>query len=723
MIDYIGKKLDGRYEILELIGVGGMANVYRARDLKENRIVAVKVLREEFLDNEELVRRFKNESKAIGLLSHPNIVKVFDVNFSDAVQYIVMEYIDGITLKEYIERKKPLSWKDTVHFTVQILRALQHAHDRGIVHRDIKPQNIMLLEDGSIKVMDFGIARFSRSETRTITDKTIGSVHYISPEQAKGDITDAKADLYSVGIMMYEMLTGKLPFDSDSAVSIAIKQISDAPKSPREIVPEIPEGLEEITLKAMAKDPSVRYQSASQMLRDIDDFKKNPSIVFAYKYFSDDGPTKYVDKSGKTEETGAKKKPAKKRRKGSLSVALMLGVTAACVISTIVLLVFAFGLLENEKLDVDLPNFIGQTVTEIQNNEAYKNFKFTYVEEYSKEPVGVVYDQSPLPPKKIKETGEITLYVSKGAEIVTVPDIIGSTSGEGKTVLRNLGLVVRQESISDTNYETNRIVQVNPPVGTELETGEVVVIYVNTLTSTSTTVVPKLVDLTLYEATTTLASYGLKRGEVTMQDSDKPAGTVISQSIAEGAKVESNTSIDLVVSKGVSSRAFSVTATGLPATVENSTKYKVYAVYAGANVAGPADATPGGSFKVDFTATTDGQLQIYVKGESGKDYLFATYNVNLVSGEVSAPTLGTDFGNGTTPPAATVTINPTSIAVGGTATATCSVGGATFTSDNPGIATVDPTTGAITGVAAGSATITATVNGQAVASATITVTG
>ncbi|MEG2678213.1 MAG: protein kinase, partial [Oscillospiraceae bacterium] len=279
MIDYIGKKLDGRYEIIELIGAGGMANVYKARDLRENRIVAVKILREEFLDNEELVRRFKNESKAIGLLSHPNIVKVFDVNFSDSVQFIVMEYIDGITLKDYIERKKPLSWKDTVHFTVQILRALQHAHDRGIVHRDIKPQNIMLLQDGSIKVMDFGIARFSRSETRTITDKTIGSVHYISPEQAKGDITDAKADLYSVGIMMYEMLTGKLPFDSDSAVSIAIKQISDNAKRPRDIVPEIPEALEEITLKAMAKNPNVRYQSASQMLRDIDDFKKNPSIV------------------------------------------------------------------------------------------------------------------------------------------------------------------------------------------------------------------------------------------------------------------------------------------------------------------------------------------------------------------------------------------------------------------------------------------------------------
>lgn len=483
------------------------------------------------------------------------------------------------------------------------------------------------------------------------------------------------------------------------------------------------EALEEITLKAMAKDPSVRYQSASQMLRDIDDFKKNPGIVFAYKYFADDGPTKYVDKSAGAADGKGKKKPARKRRKGSLSIALMLGVTAACVISTIVLLVFAFGLLENEKLDVDLPNFIGQTVTDIQNNEAYKNFKFTFIEEYSTEEVGIVYDQSPLPPKKIKETGEITLYVSKGAEIVTVPDIIGSTSGEGKTMLRNLGLVVRQESISDTNYATNLIVQVNPPVGTELETGEVVVIYVNTLTSTSTTVVPKLTDLTLYEATTTLASYGLKRGEVTMQDSEKEAGTVIGQGIAEGSKVESNTAIDLVVSKGITSRAFSVTATGLPAKVENSTKYQVYAVFAGANVAGPAEATPGGSFKVDFTATTDGKLDIYVKSEAGKDYLFASYNINLVSGEVSGPTLGSDFGNTETPPpAATVTINPASIAVGGTATATCSVSGATWSVDNQAIATIDAASGAITGVGAGTATVTATVNGAAVASATVTVT-
>ena len=226
---YIGKKLDGRYEIKEIIGVGGMAVVYKAYDSIEDRIVAVKILKEEFVSNEEFTRRFKNESKAIAVLSHPNIVKVFDVSFGDLIQYIVMEYIDGITLKELIEKQGSLRWKDAVYFTIQILKGLQHAHDKGIVHRDVKPQNIMVLSDGTIKVTDFGIARFARSEQRTITDKAIGSVHYISPEQARGEMTDEKADIYSVGVMLYEMLTGQLPFVAESAGSVAIMQLPREP--------------------------------------------------------------------------------------------------------------------------------------------------------------------------------------------------------------------------------------------------------------------------------------------------------------------------------------------------------------------------------------------------------------------------------------------------------------------------------------------------------------
>ena len=284
MDKYIGRRLDGRYLVDELVGIGGMANVYKATDVANGRTVAVKILRDEYVQNGDLLRRFKNESKAVALLSHPNIVKVYDVNFSDRVNYIVMEYIDGVTLKDYMEHRGALDWKETLYFTVQILRALQHAHDNGIVHRDIKPQNIMLLKDGSIKVTDFGIARFARSGMHTMTDKAIGSVHYISPEQARGEATDNRADLYSVGVMMYEMLTGRLPFEAESAVGVAIKHIEEAPVPPSTWNLDIPAGLEAIVLRAMQKDPADRYASAAEMLRDIDSFKKDPSISFEYRY-------------------------------------------------------------------------------------------------------------------------------------------------------------------------------------------------------------------------------------------------------------------------------------------------------------------------------------------------------------------------------------------------------------------------------------------------------
>ena len=271
MENYVGKRLDGRYEVQEIIGVGGMAVVYKAYDSIDDRVVAVKILKDEFLANEEFRRRFKNESKAIAVLSHPNIVKVFDVSYGDRLQYIVMEYIEGITLKEYIEQVKTVSWKESIHFITQILRALQHAHDKGIVHRDIKPQNIMLVQNGNIKVTDFGIARFSRSETRTMSDNAIGSVHYISPEQARGDITDDKADIYSVGVVLYEMLTGQVPFQSDTSVSVAIMQLQAEPRRPTDINNSIPSGLEQITMRAMQKKVEDRYQSAAEMLLDIEE--------------------------------------------------------------------------------------------------------------------------------------------------------------------------------------------------------------------------------------------------------------------------------------------------------------------------------------------------------------------------------------------------------------------------------------------------------------------
>ena len=296
MDKFIGKRLDGRYEIRDIIGIGGMAVVYKAYDNIEDRIVAIKILKEEFSTNDEFLRRFKNESKAIAVLSHPNIVKVFDVSFGEIFQYIVMEYIDGITLKTFIENQGSLHWNEAINFTTQILRGLQHAHDKGIVHRDIKPQNIMVLPDGIIKVTDFGIARFARNEHKTITDKVIGSVHYISPEQAKGEPTDEKTDMYSVGVMLYEMLTGKLPFEADSAVSVAIMQLQTEAQLPTEINPSIPLGVEQITLRAMRKDASERYSSAAEMLRDLERIKKDPDLVFDNHVFIDNSPTRFIEK-------------------------------------------------------------------------------------------------------------------------------------------------------------------------------------------------------------------------------------------------------------------------------------------------------------------------------------------------------------------------------------------------------------------------------------------
>ena len=433
MENYVGKRLDGRYEIQEIIGVGGMAVVYKAYDNIDDRIVAVKILKEEFLANEEFRRRFKNESKAIAVLSHPNIVKVYDVSYGDRIQYIVMECVDGITLKEYIQQQGVINYKEAVFFVTQILRALQHAHDKGIVHRDIKPQNIMLLENGAIKVTDFGIARFSRSETRTMTDSTIGSVHYISPEQARGDITDDKADIYSVGVMLYEMLTGKLPFESDNTVSVAIMQLQQDPVKPRDINHSIPVGLEQIVLKAMQKNVNDRYQSAAEMLLDLEEFRRNPSIQFDYDYKNTE-PTKYIPNiTGSIKhidpvevEDDEEEEPVVKNR----TIPILVGVITALV----VVLAVAFGVLfkmgyltGNSKVKV--PNFVGIIYDEEEFKNKYPNYVFDVTEKVDADvSPNEIISQTPekgtkIDPKKTK----IELVIATNAELVEVPDdLIGT---------------------------------------------------------------------------------------------------------------------------------------------------------------------------------------------------------------------------------------------------------------------------------------------------------
>ena len=564
MDKYVGKRLDGRYEIKEVIGVGGMAYVYKAYDSIDDRTVAVKILRDEYLANEEFTRRFKNESKAIAILSHPNIVKVYDVSFGERLQYIVMEYIDGITLKEYIEQQQDIKWKEAVHFTVQILRALQHAHDKGIVHRDIKPQNIMLLPDGTIKVTDFGIARFSRNEIRatSATDKAIGSVHYISPEQARGDITDEKADIYSVGVMLYEMLTGRLPFEADNAVSVAIMQLQSEPKLPREINPPIPEGLEEITIKAMQKDPAKRYQSAAEMLYDIDEFKRNPSIHFEYKYFVDETPTRFVEAITKVKgETALEETPeeadelaeegAEEEKKGPPVLPILAAIAGAFVVVGLIFvaIIFIFGLVDPGKENIEVENFVGKTLEEVTNNEEYaKLYKFNppeqeYSNEYDK---GVICKQNPKPGTSKKIKVEITLTVSMGKRTVQIPEV---QENEHKDVVVSritaAGFVPQLTQMTSDTVAKDRVVKTVPAFPDQAEEGSVVVIYVSTGEEEPEPIsVPNVINLGLEDAKTQLRNAGF------IVNDKSPKGTVLQQSLEKGSMQKPGTECVLTVSSG-----------------------------------------------------------------------------------------------------------------------------------------------------------------------------
>ena len=531
MDNLIGKRLDGRYSIESLVGVGGMANVYRGTDLKTGNQIAVKVLKDEFLDNEELVRRFKNESKAISILSHPNIVKVYDVSVTDKLQYIVMEYVDGITLKEYLkQRGGALTWKETVHFATQILSALQHAHSKGIIHRDVKPQNIMLLADGSIKMMDFGIARFSRAQSQTVSDKAIGSVHYISPEQAKGERTDARTDIYSVGVMLYEMLSGRLPFDGDGAVSIAIMQISEKPKPLAEIAPQTPAGLRQITEKAMEKDPDKRYQSAQEMLAAIEEFKRNPSIQFAYEYRSaEDNPERNINRvvsntkpSPKstsihtgdarrvgTSNPGRSKSAQKKKKKASKGFSLLpifFGMAVAFVIGAAILIYLIFtnssNLLFSNRADVQVISFVGMTKDEFLATDYNNLLRAEFPEEYSSEPAGTIIRQTP-------KAGRTDNSVANGAVVYT-----------------------------------------QPAAGETVEGDSTVILYVSRSEVSKESQVPSLTGKTIEEARNEVKGLNLSIRTIE-QASEQPAGTVLSQSPDAGSTVRKSSVITLVVSTGV----------------------------------------------------------------------------------------------------------------------------------------------------------------------------
>lgn len=568
MDKYLGKRLDGRYEIQEIIGVGGMAVVYKAHDNVENRTVAIKILKEEFVSNEEFIRRFKNESKAIAVLSHPNIVKVYDVSFGDLIQYIVMEYIDGITLKEFIERQGSLRWKDAVYFTIQILKGLQHAHDKGIVHRDIKPQNIMVLSDGTIKVADFGIARFARNEQRTITDKAIGSVHYISPEQARGEKTDEKSDIYSVGVMLYEMLTGQLPFEAESAVSVAIMQLQRDPKLPTEINPSIPLGLEQITMHAMQKMPERRYQSASELLCDLEQFKKDPETTFEYSYFVDDSPTKFVDTlisstpASAVEDTEDEVEEVKEKNN---MIPILAGIASALIIALIILaIIFVPKLFKSTGKEIECPNFVGMTIEEVKENEYYSSFEIEWDDASSDEyDIGIICDQSQAAGKKLKKGAIITLYISTGKTNIKVPDVCGKTESYAVSELTSKGFKTVVKQVADDEVEAGLVIKTDPVRTTVVAEGTEVTIYVSTGKATKMVDVPNVVGLTEEKAKSNIEKQGLvvqiESRDLTSSDKEYPKGYVIAQEpdANSSSKVAEGTTIKVYVSSGVVNYTYS----------------------------------------------------------------------------------------------------------------------------------------------------------------------
>lgn len=596
MDKYIGKRLDGRYEIHELLGVGGMAYVYKAYDNIEKRWVAIKILKEELAGNSDFLRRFRNESKAIAVLSHPNIVKVYDVSFGDRIQYIVMEYIDGITLKQYIEQQGEIKWREALYFTVQILRALQHAHEKGIIHRDIKPQNIMLLEDGTIKVTDFGIARFSQAETQTMTDKAIGSVHYIAPEQARGGYINDKADIYSVGVMLYEMLTGQLPFVADNAVSVAIMQMQAEPTPPSRINPSIPKGLEEITMHAMEKNPAQRFPSAADMLEDVERFRRNPEIVFhydeqvdrAYAGTSADiygnvqqnaAPQKYNDNYEYEEEYV-------RSQNGARASNIIKGIVAAVIVFALVAGgIFGWRYLQNLTTstnktsdEIILPNFVGMIYdTDIKDNPDYADFTFeiTYGNVPSKQP-GEVLNQNPVASMPVKKGKTVLLTVNGEAEQVVVEDVKGYEKQDAYDALKALNLSPKMQAVADDDTAVGYVVKTDPAAGSTVSTGTTVTIYVSSGPSTESAVIPNIVGYQYSTAKEELEAAGFVVTAEYDDESDKDENTVLSVSPNEGEKAKKGSVVTVTVSSGKGAQKDVYYDIPLPGGVSDDLTMKIY---------------------------------------------------------------------------------------------------------------------------------------------------
>ena len=575
MDKYIGKMLDGRYEIIELIGSGGMANVYKAKCHRLNRMVAVKILKSDMAENEEIRRRFRDESRAVAQLSHANIVSVYDVSSSGDTEYIVMELIDGITLKQYMERRGQMDWRESLHFIIQIMRALEHAHSRGIIHRDIKPQNIMVLRDGSVKVADFGIACL-QNNAQTLTQDALGSVHYISPEQARGEHIDARSDIYSAGVVLYEMLTGRLPFEGDTAVSVAIQHLSSVPLAPSEIREDVPKGLELICMKAMCADINKRYASATAMLEDLESFRKNPDIDMEYireelKEKENTEATRYISKKELSEAVRNKMEKekdelaAEKQEKTGIAgtkdekkrMAIIIGAFAGALLLVFLIFTLIFNGFGGggDSSGHKVPDIRGMTVEEAEKLEGIKDI-FTIevvgTKENSKYNDGEIISQDPSEGTLRKNNLTIQVYVCAKVEKSYMPTVLNMSESEAKYILNNmsLGLNIQvQDKPSDT-VAKGLVVATSPAAGAEIRQGNTVIIYISSGREIKPVTVPNFVGMTEEKANLEAQKLGLVVGASSSEYSDKPAGTVIRQSISATTEAKTGDNIYFTISLG-----------------------------------------------------------------------------------------------------------------------------------------------------------------------------
>lgn len=553
-----GRLLGNRYEILENIGNGGMATVYKAKCHVLNRYVAVKVLRDEFTTDEEFVKRFNTEAQSAASLTHPNIVSVYDVGSEGDIHYIVMELIKGKTLKEIINEDGALSWKWSVNVAIQIASALETAHKNNIIHRDIKPHNIIITEDGIAKVTDFGIAKAVSNSTITAFGTTIGSVHYFSPEHARGGYTDAKSDLYSLGVVLYEMVTGQVPFNADTPVSVALKHMQEIPKEPMELNPNVPKAVNDIIMKAMQKDTNLRYQNATEMLRDLSKALKNPNGDFVVTEKQEDFPTQRISTIyDKSEEAPSRRNNENKKEDGKLKTFIKNHKALSLVLGGILLFVITI-LITNlviklvTKADVQIPNVVGMEQTEAQKTIEDAKLKYEKKsEEYNKDvPAGYIISQDPgyMPNYNVKEGSTISVVVSLGQNLVKVPKVTGLTQDDATKQLEDLGLVVNVEETYSNKVEAGYVIEQSVKENEEIDAGESITIKVSKGTEKVT--VPNLTGKTESEAKTAIKDAGLKlKTVVTTEDTTKEDGVVVKQSLEAGTEVEKNATITITVNK------------------------------------------------------------------------------------------------------------------------------------------------------------------------------